>query len=497
MRTRFDLLIFALFAIAAAPAWADTVDDFTAAQGPITVGPDELPPESEATGLYPNVLGGFRVMAPVVGEDSAPASTATARIGGGEFECVVDLPSMGTENDGGCAVAWPGAEQGQTFDLTNAGAFEFEVLEAGAGALVAITLVEGDVDINSVFNGDVTTGVIGFIESPTPGSYTLPINQFFNPTDPFGQFDLTSVTSIVLVAGYFDGVDGTVRIGAVSTTGPVDDGPVVNPPDDPDDPPPDEELITFVSGTYYNPARSGEGCQVTLEGDGVTIILTCYIFQDGAQAWIIGAGTLSNGQVTFDMTLTSGGDFGNDFNPDDVVRTPWGTAIMRWSDCNNAEIQLNTLLLDYPPITLETTKVTQSDCAGAGAPEAALRNQGTLYDPARSGEGFQLAVQGESGIFVLTWYTYLDGEQVWIIGTGTQAGNQLVFDDLVITSGGDFGADFNPDNVVRTFWGSIIFLFTDCNNAIALITPDPLGQPEFVQFEMQVRKLVLGTCPTP
>ncbi len=492
---RRQILLFLTLLITAGASFADVVDDFTVPHGPITLGPGEEPTEDQATDFVPSVLGGFRVMSPVVGEDSAPGSTATARIGGGAFECDLAFTGADEDNGGGCTVAWTADEDGSTFDLTQAGAFEFEVLEAPPGAIVAMFLIDGSVDTSAVISGGVTNGVVAFIENPAPGDYSIPIADFVNPLDPFFDFNTGAVSHVVLVAGYSEGAQGVTRIGALSTTGPIGDGPDKEPPDNPDDPPPDEQLIDFVSGTYFNPDRSGEGCQVTLEGDGVTIILTCYLFLDGAQAWIIGVGTLSNGQVIFDMTLTSGADFGNDFDPDDVMRTPWGTAIMSWSGCNDASIELLPLLAAFEPITLDTTKVIPDDCQGDGADDDTLAFQGTLYDPQRDGEGFQIAAQGETGIYVLTWYTYLDGEQVWLIGTGTRAGSQMVFDDLVITSGADFGADFDPDDVVRTFWGSLMFLFTDCNSGIALITPDPLGQPEFAQFEMPVQKLVPGVCP--
>jgi hypothetical protein len=95
---------------------------------------------------------------------------------------------------------------------------------------------------------------------------------------------------------------------------------------------------------------------------------------------------------------------------------------------------------------------------------------------------------------VLTWYTYLNGEQVWLIGTGVQSGNTIAFDDLVITSGAEFGPDFDPADVVREPWGSLVLEYSDCNNARATATPLP-GQTAFEAFEVDVRKLVTGVCP--
>jgi hypothetical protein len=467
-------------------ALADTVDDFSVAQGPITLGPGEEPTEEQATDFPDGVLGGFRVMTPAVDEDAPAGTTGTASIGGGEFECVLEFSMMNDIHGGGCAVAWAD-ENDRAFDFSNAEAFEFEVLEASPGAIIGLFLLNGTVDPNDIIPTGEYNGVVGFIENPTPGNYRLPIEDFINPVNPFFDFDLETVTNVLLVSAWTDGDDGTVRIGPVTTEGPIGGGPPIEPNE-----PVDKDK---VSGTYFNPGRDGEGCQVTQEGDNQTFILTCYIYQGGAQAWIIGAGTFDAGEINFDpMTLTSGADFGDDFSADDVVRTPWGSAGMVWEDCNTATLFLAPTLPGFFPITIPVEKVTKFACDGPGAPDSVLLNQGTMFDPARDGEGFQIAAQGDSAVYVLTWYTYLNGAQVWLIGTGVQSGNTIAFDDLVITSGAEFGPGFDPDDVVREPWGSLVLEYSDCNNARATATPLP-GQTAFEAFEVDVRKLVTGVCP--
>ncbi len=483
MNHRLVLLICLLLTPLA--AIADTVDNFTVPQGPITVSPGETASETEGTMFAAGVLGGFRVMAPAVDEDGAPGATATAQIGGGEFTCSVNL-------EGGCAVGWAPDQENTSFDMRNAGAFELNVLEADPGAALVVFLINGTVDINTVVTSQVSNSAITFIENPAPGSYTLPVSEFVPVSlDPLFEFDFGTVTNVVLAAAYIDGFDGTLRLGPVTTTGPIGNGPEVEPPDLPGD----EELIRTISGTYYNPMRSGEGCQITLEGDEQTFILTCYFFLDGEQAWVIGSGFLVGGEIDFiGMTITSGADFGDDFNPDDVVRTPWGEAGMAWNDCNNATLTLLPVVPGFSPINLDLTKITPDTCTVPEPTAEPPSNEGTFYDTARSGEGLQVARQGDSNVYVVTWYTYLDGKQVWLIGTGTRQENRLVFDDMIITSGTGFGPDFNPDDVVREPWGTLTLDYTDCNNASATATPLP-GQTAFAPLEVDVRKLVTGICP--
>jgi hypothetical protein len=332
-------------------------------------------------------------------------------------------------------------------------------------------------------NGEIS---LGFIENVTPGQLSLPFDQLFSTNFP-NSADLASIDNIGLAILNQEGKEGDVTLGEFSTDGPIVGGPSV--PGDGDD----EILAQELSGTYFNPARDGEGCQLTLERDGVTFILTCYFYHQEKQFWLIGVGELMDGQIIFsDMTITSGAGYGDDFDPADVVRTSWGSMIMTWSDCNNTELELLPVLPGYEMLTLELTRIVPTTCGGGGVQGDALPWMGTYFDPARDGEGFMLTVEGDGSIFVMTWYTYLDGEQVWLIGTGTRDGNRLVFDNMVITSGAKFGSEFDAADVIRETFGAITVDFTDCNNYTA--TVDSV-LPEFSDIVLDVTKIVAGSCP--
>ena len=286
--------------------------------------------------------------------------------------------------------------------------------------------------------------------------------------------------------GNSTGNDADLTLGEFATDGPIKVGP-----DAPDD---DDIVAEELSGSYYNAARSGEGCQLTLERDGISFILTCYMYNNGEQFWIIGFGFLLDGQIVFsELTITSGADYGASFNPADVVRENWGSAIMTWGDCNNAELDLMPVLQGFEDYTMNLTRVIPVTCGGGGAQGDALPWMGSWFWINRDGEGFQLSVEGDNAnIFVMTWYTYLDGKQVWLIGTGVRNGNLLVFDEMIITSGTGFGTAFNPDDVVRQVWGKITFDFTDCNNLIAIVDAQ---LPEFSDIGLDQIKLIPGNCP--
>jgi hypothetical protein len=466
------LLLFLLFSGAITVASADVIDPFTAPQGPLTMGPGEEPTEQQATVQSSSVLGGIRVALPLVDDVAEAGSTATMVIGGGRFDCRVDFPSLGNPlNVGGCGSSYfRGA--GPVFDLTGSSRFELGIQSVDGAMDLAILLTDT--------NGDAS---FGFILDVAPGQASIPFDELIPATLPAGV-DLSLVDVIVFAVSNQEGQEGRVILTNFSTDGPITDGPVI--------PVGDDIVAEEVPGTYFNPGRDGEGCQLTLERDDETFILTCYFYADGEQFWVIGVGQMLNGAIAFDeLTITSGAQYGDAFDPNDVVRRNWGSATMEWSDCNNAALELRPIVSGYEGITLDLTRIVPTTCGGGGLQGDSERWMGAFYDPNRDGEGFHLGVEvGE--IFVMTWYTYLNGQQVWMIGTGTRNGQRVVFSDVVITSGAGFGSQFDPADVVKEPFGEIVVDFSDCNNFTAAIDSQ---RPEFQDLVLNVTKIVPGTCP--
>ncbi len=248
-----------------------------------------------------------------------------------------------------------------------------------------------------------------------------------------------------------------------------------------------------LSGNWYDTARSGEGCQLTLEGDEQTWILTCYTYLDGDQVWLLGTGRRRGDRLDFnDVHLTMGADFGTAFDPDDVERIAWGRVRMQILDCNQAQLQFLPNLAGYHHRISFMQKIVEIDCQRPASAQPDRRWSGNWYDPARSGEGIQLAQEGDGGTIVLTYYTYRDGKQLWLIGTGALSGNQVAFNDMHFTRGGDYGPGFDPDAIERIAFGTITLEFNDCNNARMIIAPIP---GLFEAGERVVTRIVPRTCP--
>jgi hypothetical protein len=466
------LFLFLLLLSLACTVNADVIDPFTAAQGPFTVGPNETITDEEAVVFTSSVLGGLRIAIPGAGDDAAAGSTATLNIGGGTFKCSLDFPNVDAVNNNSACAGGYDRGDGPAFDLSGSTALQFDVQSVEGGMSLGIILVDTD-----------KNGSLGQVANVTPGLLSVPFNQLF----PFigGGADLSSIDNIGFAIVNQPGQEGSVTLSEFSTDGPIKEGPSV---------PTDDEIVAQeLSGSYFDPTRDGEGCQLTLERDGVNFILSCYFYDQGKQFWLIGAGILIVDQIIFaDMVITSGAEYGSDFDPADVVRSTWGSMIMTWSDCNNADLELVPVLPGYEMLTLDLTRIIPTTCGGGGAKGDALPWMGAFFDPARDGEGFHLAVEGDGSTFVMTWYTYLDGEQVWLIGSGVRNGSRLVFADMVITHGANFGSEFNPADVVREIFGTITADFSDCNNFTA--TVDTV-LPEFSDIVLDVTKIVGAACP--
>lgn len=98
------------------------------------------------------------------------------------------------------------------------------------------------------------------------------------------------------------------------------------------------------SGSWYDPARNGEGLllEVGRTGTQRTLVASWYTYRDGRQMWLVGSAPLAEGasSVSVPMVVTRGASFGLAFRPGDVVAEAWGTLQLRFPSCGQ-------LTMDY------------------------------------------------------------------------------------------------------------------------------------------------------
>ncbi len=129
-------------------------------------------------------------------------------------------------------------------------------------------------------------------------------------------------------------------------------------------------IDTSFSGSWYDPARSGEGIQVDLYpyqgGTGGVVTFYTYSPDGTAQAWIQGVGTVEDDTLIVDNAyLTTGGTFGDMFDPAVVMRPSWGTMQIQFNSCSDAEFSYASTLPEYGSGMHDYTRLTPVQGSGA------------------------------------------------------------------------------------------------------------------------------------
>ncbi len=119
---------------------------------------------------------------------------------------------------------------------------------------------------------------------------------------------------------------------------------------------------------------------------------------------------------------------------------------------------------------------------------------GAWFDPANSGKGFLLEVARVDGVegnpqMLVAWYDFHEGRQIWMNGIASfPFGASSVEVPMQISTGGQFGAAFNPNQVTtNTGWGRITIRFTSCDAGTFTYTSS------FGNGTVPVRSLTLPT----
>jgi hypothetical protein len=106
----------------------------------------------------------------------------------------------------------------------------------------------------------------------------------------------------------------------------------------------------WISGAWYDPQRSGEGFVVDVNSDG-RVIVYWFTFEPndfGHQAWMIGTGEFTEGQVVIDeMTQPVGTGFGSDFDESEIELIDWGSLTLTFDNEDSGHIWYESRLDDY------------------------------------------------------------------------------------------------------------------------------------------------------
>lgn len=133
--------------------------------------------------------------------------------------------------------------------------------------------------------------------------------------------------------------------------------------------PPTVALNAGHNGNWWSGTeRDGEGGQVEVADAGggeLVFVITIYSYApQGGQIFLIGVGYPDGDSVEIEVFITSGGVWGDDYDPEQVPQTPWGTGVVSADGCDhlivmlapNAEYQA----MGYTDFTLNFERLTTS-----------------------------------------------------------------------------------------------------------------------------------------
>lgn len=123
---------------------------------------------------------------------------------------------------------------------------------------------------------------------------------------------------------------------------------------------PPHEAARF-SGSWYDPAHSGEGYVLQVLDDLRALVYWFSYGPDGARRWFFGTGTVDEARLVFDeMYTTSGGVFGDDFDPDAVALEPWGSLELELG-CDGGTASFTPIEEGFPAGELDLVRLTVLD----------------------------------------------------------------------------------------------------------------------------------------
>lgn len=235
-----------------------------------------------------------------------------------------------------------------------------------------------------------------------------------------------------------------------------------------------------LSHAWFDPALPGQGVLVEygLRNGQPALFAAWYTFDGGRPLWLT-TDFLSlpavGRTVSADLFVTSGGDFGPNFDPASVSSQRFGEVRLTQTACGRllweyeraSTGEAGRLLL--VPVLADQLALDTCTAGGLDPAADALRSQqtGTFWNPDRAGEGIIIDVEARSapGNLFFSWFTYLDGQQLWLVGTAPLDAATAQPEPLRLfrADGARFGAGFDSSDVVLTDVGEATLRFDGCS----------------------------------
>ena len=121
------------------------------------------------------------------------------------------------------------------------------------------------------------------------------------------------------------------------------------------------EINNALSGTWYNPDRSGEGFMLDV-GSAGRLAASFYTYDNyGNQMWLVGPGNVDGSVAVVDLYVTEGGFYGSAFDKELVNEYHWGTAVFTFTACSTGSVDIlpdEEFLAEFEAMTTDITRLT-------------------------------------------------------------------------------------------------------------------------------------------
>lgn len=231
-----------------------------------------------------------------------------------------------------------------------------------------------------------------------------------------------------------------------------------------------------VSGSWFEPTRSGEGYSVMLLENGTPLIYWFTHLSQSRQMWLVATGRHEDTTLFFDDLLRTEGRFGEGYGESSHPVERKGE--QRLDGIADDRLHLSSHINYYVgdlaqpddgpvihlpnPIDFRTDLIRLSELAGTTCDNQSEFQQysGAWYNPDRAGEGFIVEVLPDDRA-VVYWFTYQpddSGRQAWMIG---QSDNISAGDDIctILCDSADttiaFETMFQPVDIGQSYPGDL------------------------------------------
>lgn len=134
-----------------------------------------------------------------------------------------------------------------------------------------------------------------------------------------------------------------------------------NTPPDPTDPPTESYPIgPCITGSWYLPARDGEGYNIEIIGSSLDPQVLAYFYtydEAGNQMWLLGSGPANGDTAVLPMQVTSGPVYGGAYDPNDLLYEDWGTLTFKFTT-KDAGTVLRESTMGFGTDTVDIVRLT-------------------------------------------------------------------------------------------------------------------------------------------